>query len=186
MSNSRSMMRMVMGSFPVPAWGRPIVHSGRVQVGTTLPTQGDHELGRHLRRTVAVLVMAVGVLATALRRVVVVGDSMAPTLLPGDRLLVARVPAGVALRPGVLVAFPDPRHGPGGEAPLLVKRVTWSSGGAVEVRGDNPAASTDSRSFGTVPRDAVIGVAVYRYGPPPRRGRLPTAPARWLHAPPGR
>jgi inner membrane protease subunit 1 len=43
----------------------------------------------------------------------------------------------------------------------------------VDVRGDNEAASTDSRHFGPVPRRAVRGRVLYRYGPPARAGRWP-------------
>ena len=104
--------------------------------------------------------------AAGLRRVVVEGTSMLPTLAPGDRLLVARTGRPV---PGDLVAVPDPR------APrrLLVKRVAALSGGQVELRGDNPGHSTDSRSFGPVPVAALRGRVVRRYAPAGRRGRVP-------------
>jgi nickel-type superoxide dismutase maturation protease len=98
-------------------------------------------------------------------RVVVAGTSMAPTLLPGDRLLVLRTRR---VRPGDLVVVPDPR------APerVVVKRAVAVDGGRVELGGDNPEASTDSRVFGPVPRATVQGRAVYRYAPPDRSGRL--------------
>jgi hypothetical protein len=44
--------------------------------------------------------------------------------------------------------------------------------GLVTVVGDNPDASTDSRVFGPVPRGAVVGRVVYRYGPEGRTGRV--------------
>ena len=108
-----------------------------------------------------------GLLWTAVRwrRVVVEGDSMQPTLAPGDRLLVVR-----GRRPpvGALVAVRDPRE-PGR---VLVKRVAaWRDDG-VWVLGDDPAASTDSRHFGPVPPDALVGRVVRRYAPADRRGRL--------------
>ena len=88
---------------------------------------------------------------------------MAPALLAGDRLLVVR------LRPrvGDVVALRDPR------APerLIVKRIV-AIDDAITVHGDNPDSSTDSRSFGPVPPDAVVGRAVYRYAPTSRAGRL--------------
>jgi nickel-type superoxide dismutase maturation protease len=99
-----------------------------------------------------------------LRRVVVEGTSMYPTLAPGDRLLVVRA---WRVRVGDLVAVPDPRR-PGR---LLVKRVVGQHRGQLELRGDNPAASTDSRIFGPVPRSSVRGRVVRRYAPPDRRGR---------------
>ena len=102
-----------------------------------------------------------------LRRVVVAGESMAPALVPGDRLLVVR---GLRYRPGELVALADPRR----PARTLVKRVgaAVDGGRAYVVLGDRPEASTDSRTFGPVPRAAVHGRAVYRYAPAARAGRL--------------
>lgn len=89
---------------------------------------------------------------------------MLPTLRPGDRLLC--LPA-FRLRNGDIVAVRDPRDGR-----LLVKRVASVDGGRVRVVGDNPASSTDSRTFGPVPRRAIVGRAVWRYLPEDRRGRL--------------
>ena len=94
---------------------------------------------------------------------VVTGMSMAPTLLPGDRLVVVRC---LRLRPGELVAVADPRE-PGR---LLVKRVSAVSNGLVELRGDNAGQSTDSRVFGRVSRRTVRGRVLRRYAPPARRG----------------
>jgi len=95
---------------------------------------------------------------------------MVPTLLPGDRLLVL---AGVGpwrapIRPGDLVALPDPRR----PDRIMVKRVAAVDGPGVVVRGDNEAASTDSRHFGPVDRATVVGRVIYRYHPESRRGRL--------------
>jgi len=91
-----------------------------------------------------------------LRRVQVAGQSMAPHLLPGDRLLVSPVPP---IRPGDVVALRDPRD----HVRVLVKRVTAISPAGVTVHGDNAAASTDSRSFGPVPARLVLGRSVVRY-----------------------
>src|ERR1700722_17297748 len=112
--------------------------------------------------------------ATVLRRVgkvEVSGASMAPTLRPGDRLLVARFRP---VRVGDVVAVPDPRH----PARLLVKRVAGRSPAGWDIRGDNPGDSTDSRHFGAVADAAVVGVAVYRYAPPARAGRLARSAAQ--------
>ena len=87
---------------------------------------------------------------------------MRPTLLPGDRLVALRWrPA----RPGALAVVADPRR----PSRLVVKRVTAVGPQGVTVEGDAPADSTDSRTFGPVPR--VWGRVVYRYGPPARAGR---------------
>jgi nickel-type superoxide dismutase maturation protease len=95
----------------------------------------------------------------------VAGDSMRPTLVPGDRLLVVPWPRHL-LRPGHLVAVPDPRD-PGR---TLVKRVTATTRRTLTLAGDDPARSTDSRHFGPVARTAVLGRAVYRYAPTARAG----------------
>jgi nickel-type superoxide dismutase maturation protease len=102
------------------------------------------------------------------RRILVEGDSMRPTLLPGDRVLCVHVRAR-RVRVGDLVAVRDPR-----DDRLLVKRVRAvdPATGALVVEGDNAAASTDSRVFGAVDPRRVVGRAVYRYGPDERRGRL--------------
>jgi nickel-type superoxide dismutase maturation protease len=112
------------------------------------------------------------VVATArVRRLEVVGLSMWPTLEPGDRVVAVR--AGRRLRAGDLVTVPDPRL----PDRLVVKRVAAASGQDVTVQGDNPAASTDSRTFGPVPAASVRGRVVYRYHPPSRRGRIGRRPA---------
>ncbi len=95
----------------------------------------------------------------------VVGDSMRPTLEPGDRLVLSRLRRA---RPGDLVAVADPRQ----PERLVVKRLVEVSPAGLTVLGDNPAASTDSRTFGPVAVDAVRGRVVYRYHPKSRRGRL--------------
>jgi nickel-type superoxide dismutase maturation protease len=96
------------------------------------------------------------------RLVVVDGDSMRPTLEPGDRLLVLALPP----RGGDVVAVQ--RHDR-----VIVKRVAAiDHDGTLTVLGDNAAASTDSRDFGPVTPDTVLGRAVYRYAPPARVGRL--------------
>lgn len=106
-------------------------------------------------------------LATRLvRRLEVVGQSMLPAFEPGDRLVAVKLPR---VRPGDVVAVADPRD----SGRLLVKRVRGISAGELELRGDNDSASTDSRMFGPVPRSAVAGTVVYRYGPPGRSRRRP-------------
>ncbi len=97
------------------------------------------------------------------------GRSMAPTLLPGDRLLVARLPP----RLGDVVVATDPRD-PRRE---LIKRVARTDTSGVHLCGDNPAFSTDTRAFGPLPSNAVTWRAVLRYWPRSRIGRIPAVPA---------
>lgn len=92
---------------------------------------------------------------------------MGPSLIAGDWLLVdpdayrRRAP-----RPGDIVVVPDPRE-PGR---LLVKRVGRVFVDHVEILGDVPQASTDSRTFGPVETATVVGRAWARYWPPRRVG----------------
>jgi nickel-type superoxide dismutase maturation protease len=99
------------------------------------------------------------------------GRSMLPTLLPGDRLLVARLGRP---RPADVVLAADPR------APRreMIKRVARIDASGVHLRGDNPAASTDARAFGPLPVAGVEWRAVLRYWPPDRIGPIPPAPAQ--------
>jgi nickel-type superoxide dismutase maturation protease len=99
------------------------------------------------------------------------GDSMAPSLLPGDRLLVeSRSYERRSPRPGEVVLAADPRE-PDRE---LIKRVAGvdDAASAAELRGDAPDASTDSREFGAVPLSTIRWRAAFRYWPPERVGRL--------------
>jgi nickel-type superoxide dismutase maturation protease len=103
-------------------------------------------------------------------RSAVAGESMSPLLRPGDWLLVD--PDAYRRRPpraSELVAVPDPRS-PGR---WLVKRVeAVGPDGWLELRGDAPDRSTDSRVFGPVDAATVIGRPWARYWPPRRWGRI--------------
>lgn len=89
------------------------------------------------------------------RRAHVNGPSMLPTLQPGDDVLYdprayrAHPPA-----PGDIVVL---RH-PARPALKLIKRVrSVQSDGAIWVEGDNAAASDDSRTFGPVSAELILG-----------------------------
>lgn len=112
-------------------------------------------------------------------RVQVVGESMLPTLRPGDRALAVR-PAWV--RAGEIVVLVDPSS----RGRTMVKRLIWQGRDGrgrrvVWAEGDNPAASTDSREFGLIGHGAVRGRLVWRYAPAERYGsvwRRPSSTAR--------
>ncbi len=103
-------------------------------------------------------------------RFAVSGESMLPTLQANDWVLVdehayaSRLP-----KPGHIVVAPDPRQ----PERLLIKRVAAVDlHGYVQIEGDNAAASTDSRDFGRVPANSVIGRVRWRYWPPLRAGTV--------------
>jgi nickel-type superoxide dismutase maturation protease len=99
-------------------------------------------------------------LALAINRslVEVRGISMEPSLWEGDRLLT--VPARRAwLEPGQVVVVTDPAD-PDHE---VVKRLGSVGDGRAEVFGDNPRASTDSRSWGPLPLAAIRRIVVARW-----------------------
>jgi nickel-type superoxide dismutase maturation protease len=120
--------------------------------------------------------LGAGVAAVAFARrwldvVEVQGASMTPTLLPGDWLIVER--RTYARRPpriGEIVLAADPRE-PSRE---LIKRVAAvdQGSGLVELAGDAPDASTDSRTFGQLPTGSIRWRVVWRYYPPSRIGRV--------------
>jgi signal peptidase I len=122
------------------------------------------------------LALGAGLAAVAAARtwfdvVEVQGNSMAPTLLPGEWLLVGR--RTYTRRPprvGEIVLAADPRE----PARELIKRVASvdAEAGTLELRGDAPDASIDSRIFGAVTITAVRWHVVARYWPPARAARL--------------
>jgi nickel-type superoxide dismutase maturation protease len=97
------------------------------------------------------------------------GGSMAPTLLPGEWLIVERrTYAQRSPHVGEIVLAADPRE-PTRE---LIKRVASLDPIArtLELGGDAPAASTDSRAFGAVLIADVQWRVVARYWPANRVG----------------
>ena len=59
---------------------------------------------------------------------------------------------------------------------MLIKRVADVDRTGVHLRGDNPAASTDARTFGAVQRADVRWRAILRYWPLDRFGPIPPTP----------
>jgi signal peptidase I len=135
--------------------------------------------------TLAVPVAVLAGVTWCLRRryavVAVQGRSMRPTYRAGDRLLVRRTGTG-SIRRGQVVVFaessdarPAPPAGwiikraiavPGDPVPqdrvAALRSVTeeYVPAGRIVVIGDNPALSFDSRHFGYVTGDRVLGVVL--------------------------
>jgi nickel-type superoxide dismutase maturation protease len=91
---------------------------------------------------------------------------MRPALQPGDRLFVLQWPRP---KPGDLVVLKEPDR----QLTFAVKRVARvEPNGDVVVHADNPNVSRDSREFGPVPRQLIVGRVIFRYLPGERRGRV--------------
>ena len=84
---------------------------------------------------------------------------MLPHLHAGDWLVVRW---GARPRPGDIVVVRRPDR----PALLIVKRAVRRVDGGWELRGDNLLGSDDSRLFGPVDDDFVLGRALFRYWPP--------------------
>ena len=96
------------------------------------------------------------------RRIRIVGASMAPTFRPGDEVLVD--PRAYRTRPPVRGDVVLARHPYRGDV-RLVKRVTRvEPSGAVFLEGDNPAESSDSRVFGALRPERLLGRVVGSFG----------------------
>jgi len=112
------------------------------------------------------------VLAVNRSLVEVRGASMEPTLRAGDRLLTLPV---ALLRPvaGHIVVVTDPTD----PTHQVVKRLLDVDAVSADVRGDAPDRSTDSRTWGRIPRSSLRRVAVARWPWPAgarQRGRRAT------------
>jgi signal peptidase I len=125
------------------------------------------------------------------------GDSMAPRYRSGDAVLTVQRRIARTIRRGdvVVCQLPAWRPGPGGYLGYIVKRVTAVEGdsvarsgpagtlrtqvvepGRIYIQGDGQH-SYDSRAFGTIPLDYVLGRVVLRLTPPGRGSAGSSAPA---------
>jgi nickel-type superoxide dismutase maturation protease len=98
---------------------------------------------------------------------VVGGPSMVPTLRHGDRILV-RYATVIHTGDVVLARRPDRPE------LVIVKRAARRDADGWWLLGDNPYGSTDSRGFGAVPDELLLGRALLRVGWPPRIPGPPT------------
>lgn len=109
------------------------------------------------RRVLALAAAYLALLALNRAAMRVHGESMRPTYRPGD--LVLSVPCHTSLlREGRVVVVEDPTA-PGH---LVVKRIHGVTRHGVDVRGDAPMHSTDSRVWGPVAPTAVRRLVLAR------------------------
>lgn len=102
----------------------------------------------------------------------VFGPSMYPTLRAGDQLLVHY---GARMRPGDIAVLRHPLQ----QDLLIVKRIAEERDGGWWVLGDNPGAEGDSRVFGTVPPELLLGRVRGRYRPRGEGQRSMLAVVSW-------
>jgi len=95
------------------------------------------------------------------RRFRITGNSMMPLLKPGDEVLVnPRAYRKIPPNPGDVVVTRHPYR----KDLRLVKRVTAVlDDGRCLIEGDNPSESTDSRSFGSVALEQILGRVTSRF-----------------------
>ena len=98
------------------------------------------------------------------------GNSMEPAIQSGSVLVVNRLQYGFRLpgQPGYLVQWALPRQGElvvfyTPEGGIAVKRCdSLTENGSFIAQGDNSLQSYDSRSYGPVPADSIIGKVLGR------------------------
>lgn len=93
-----------------------------------------------------------------LMRFKVEGRSMEPTFPPGTTLLASSIPY-IFIQPKItdVVVINDPRTGR-----LLLKRITKKGKNQFFVAGDNPGSSTDSRTFGPISKEMIVGKVIFK------------------------
>jgi nickel-type superoxide dismutase maturation protease len=90
---------------------------------------------------------------TILARFKINGHSMEPTLKENQIVLASTLPYSFSKpKIGDIIALKDPR-----DEKILIKRITKIENKTYFVMGDNMSDSTDSRQFGMIKRDQIIG-----------------------------
>ncbi len=92
-------------------------------------------------------------------RFIVSGSSMKPDYMPGDKLWVSKL-TYILGKPkvGDTIVLRDPR-----DHRLILKRILEIKRDGYFVKGNNEGASTDSRVFGLVKKEDMIGKVFFRY-----------------------
>lgn len=92
-----------------------------------------------------------------INKYLVSGNSMSPFLKPGNVVLVIKYfPVFFKPRREDIVACKNPL-----DARILIKRITKIENNRYFVEGDNRSASTDSRNFGFIDKDHIIGKVIF-------------------------
>tara|TARA_B100001250_G_scaffold395326_1_gene400106 strand:+ start:802 stop:1071 length:270 start_codon:yes stop_codon:yes gene_type:complete len=82
---------------------------------------------------------------------------MHPTIREGDLVIYKPFdPNKESLKKGYIVVLNNPLR----NEELIVKRVSNKRSNAIELRGDNEQASSDSRQFGFINQTEIIGIVI--------------------------
>ena len=80
---------------------------------------------------------------------------MQPSIFEGDIVIYKPIDLKtLLLKPGTIVVVKHPEH----RNKLILKRIHEIKSRGIDVRGDNNFFSEDSRQFGLISRDLIIGV----------------------------
>ena len=84
----------------------------------------------------------------------VVGDSMEDTISEGDLIIYKKInPKNLELEVGDIVVASHPKI----KSKLIIKRIYQIHQNKFDLRGDNSLSSTDSREWGLVELDLIVG-----------------------------
>ncbi|HMS22308.1 MAG TPA: signal peptidase I [Candidatus Levybacteria bacterium] len=83
----------------------------------------------------------------------ITGHSMEPTIKNGDSVLAVGM---FSIKKGDVIVFQN-------DSKYFVKRVAAIIGDKVKVLGDNPEDSFDSRNFGEIEKDVIIGKVIKKF-----------------------
>ena len=84
----------------------------------------------------------------------VVGDSMEDTISEGDLIIYKKInPKNLELEVGDIVVASHPKI----KSKLIIKRIYQIHQNKFDLRGDNSLSSTDSREWGLIELDLIVG-----------------------------
>lgn len=107
--------------------------------------------------------------ATRYKMIIVEGPSMEPTLMANDYIVCQYYKGDLPTVGDIVIVAPKSGDF---KNQLLVKRVQSIPSGKYFVVGDNKENSIDSRSFGSVSEEEILGKVIYRVFPMKNQGQL--------------
>ena len=88
----------------------------------------------------------------------IVGDSMSPTFVNGDKILISYIPYLVkVIKEGDIVVAKSPKDNIN-----IIKRITKIKNNLYYIEGDNKKFSKDSNNFGYIKKDNILSKYILR------------------------